>query len=163
MAYSSAIVKTKRDGTLAITTGTPDTYTANFSVGDFTWDNAGGNSELLIIYDRATIAGARRGNDNTISGSFTVHLRALHDGSNDALLDLIRSGTLAGVAQASTGGTGYEPFMTTIVFTIDATALGDSKTYSSPFYRCQLNASVTEGDPDSLAVSFVCLGGVVYA
>ena len=160
MAYSSNIVKTKRDGTVKIITGAPTTYIANFAVGDFTWTHA--KPELLVIYDRATIAGARSGNDQTIEGSFTLHLRALHDNANEAVIDLIANGTLAGGAQASTGGSGYEPTMYTVEFTIDATSLGDSKTYVATFSKCQLNFSVTEGDTDSLAVTFTAVGGVAY-
>ena len=74
MAYSSSIAKTKRDGSVSIITGTPATYVANFQVGDFTWEEV--KPELIVIYDRASIVGARNGNDPTITGSFTCHLRA---------------------------------------------------------------------------------------
>lgn len=160
MAYSSSIAKTKRDGSVSIITGSPSTYVANFQVGDFSWEEI--KPELIVIFDRATIVGARNGNDPTITGSFTCHLRALHDGANEAMLDLISTGSLSGVAQASTGGVGYEPFLCTITYTIDATALGDSKSYTATFGRCQMTASITEGDPDSIAVSFTSLGGVSY-
>ena len=160
MAYSSSIAKTKRDGEIEIISANPTTYVANFAVGDMSWEQT--KPELILIYDRATIVGARDGNDNTITGSFTVLLRALHDAGNDALLDLIATGNLAGVAQTSTGGLGYEPKLYTVKYTIDATALGDSKTYIATFSKCQLLASITEGDPDNLAVGFTCLGGVVY-
>ena len=160
MAYSSNIAKTKRDGQIDIISGNPTTYEANFAVGDFSFEFA--KAELITIYDRATIVGARKGNDPLINGTFSVHLRSLYDAANDSLPELIATGTLSGVAQTSTGGTGYEPKLYTVRYTIDATALGDGKTYVATFNKCQLLMNITEGDPDVLAVTFTCLGGVVF-
>ena len=85
MAYSSNIVKTKRDGTITlIDSGATNTYVADFSVGDFSVEMA--KSEMIIIRDRATIRGARNGDDPVITFSFTVHMRAITDGTNQALL-----------------------------------------------------------------------------
>jgi len=159
MAYSSSIVKTKRDGLVTITDGSTN-YTVNFSVGDFSWEAT--KPELIIIRDRATIAGARSGDDPAISFSFTVHMRALHDGTNDALYDILTAGTLGATTLTNVGGTGYEPFFCDVIFDIDATALGDSKTYRITFNTCQLIGSVAEGDPNSLSVAGTCIGGLTY-
>ena len=160
MAYSSAIVKTKRDGTVTLTDGAANSYIANFQVGDFSFEQV--KPELITIYDRATIAGARNGNDSESTLSFTCHLRALTDSVNDALLDFV-NGTLSGSALTSTGGLGFEPFMATVSYNINATALGDSKQYTAVFSKVRLSASVTEGDPDSIAITGTVLGGVAYS
>jgi len=160
MAYSSSIVKTKRDGTVRIISGDPTTYVANFAVGDFSFEQT--KPDLLIIRDRATIVGARNGDDQPITFSFSAHLRAFHDAGNDALIDLV-NGQLSGVVLTSSGGTGYEPFLCTVEFEMSATALGDAKTYKASFAKCQLVASVTEGDPSSISISGTCLGGVTYS
>ena len=160
MAYSSAIVKTKRDGTVTLTDGAANSYIANFQVGDFSFEEV--KPELIVIRDRATIAGARKGDDQESTLSFTCHLRALTDSGNDALLDFI-NGTLSGSALTSTGGLGYEPFMCTVAYNINATALGDSKQYTATFSKVELRASITEGDPDSISISGTVLGGIAYS
>ena len=159
MAYSSNIVKTKRDGVVALIDGGATTYTANFQVGDFSFEVS--RPEVIVSRDRATIVGARNGDDPTISLSFTCHLRAFHDAGNDAMLDFVL-GQLSGSLLTSTGGTGYEPFLCTVRYTIDATSLGDSKTYVATFSKCQRIASISEGDPDSITLAGTCLGGVAF-
>jgi len=159
MAYSSSIAKTKRDGSITITDGS-NNYIANFAVGDMAWEAA--KPEMVIIRDRATIVGARNGDDVPVSFSFSVHLRALHDSGNDALYDIITAGTMGGATLTNVGGLGYEPFMSNVIFTINATALGDSKQYTITFSKCQLIGSVAEGDPSSLSISGTCLGGLTY-
>ena len=160
MAYSSSIVKTKRDGTVTLTDGAAASYIANFQVGDFSFEEV--KAELITIRDRATIVGARKGDDQESTLSFTCHLRALTDSGNEALLDFV-NGTLSGSALTSTGGLGYEPFMCTVKYDINATALGDSKSYSAEFKKVRISASVTEGDPDSISITGTVLGGIVYA
>lgn len=159
MAYSSSIVKTKRDGEVTLIDGAANTYIANFQVGDFSFEEV--KPELITIRDRATIVGARNGDDQESTLSFTCHLRALTDSGNDVLLDFV-NGQLSGSALTSTGGVGYEPFMCTVRYIINATSLGDAKQYQANFLKCRLTASITEGDPDSISITGTCLGGVTY-
>ena len=159
MAYSSNIAKTKRDGKVTLEDGAGASYICDFNVGDFSWEST--KPALTVIRSRNAIVGARNGDDPEITFSFTCHLRALTSATADALLDFI-GGNMSGSALTSTGGNGYEPFMCTVKFLIDAKALGDSNDYMATFSKCQLTASVTEGDIDSIAISGVCLGGVAY-
>lgn len=160
MAYSSNIVKTKRDGKVTLTDGAGNSYIADFAVGDFTWEHA--KPELIVIYDRNTIRGARNGNDPQLTLSWTCHQRALTSSSADVLLDVCQ-GSRGATTLTSTGGTGFEPFMLSVIFEEDATSLGDASAYTATFAKCQLTASVTEGEPNSISISAVCLGGVTYA
>ena len=48
MAYSSAIVKTKRDGTVTLTDGAANSYIANFQVGDFSFEEV--KPELIVSF-----------------------------------------------------------------------------------------------------------------
>jgi hypothetical protein len=160
MAYSSNIVKTKRDGIVTLLDGAAATYIANFNVGDFTFEST--KDDLIVIYDRNTIAGSRKGNQPQINFSFTCHLRAMTSSTADVLLDFI-SGNMAGSALTSTGGTGFEQYLCDVQFKIDATSIGDSSNYLATFSKCLLTATITEGEPDSIAISGVCLGGVAYS
>jgi len=163
MAYSSNIVKTKRDGQVTLMdSGAANTLIADFSVGDWSVEMA--KAEMIIIRDRATIRGARNGDDPVISFSFTVHMRAIHDTGNDTLLDFIGLGSAAGTMGATTltsvGGTGYEPFLVDVKFVDDATALGDSKSYTLKLLKCQLIGTITEGDPNQISIAGTALGGI---
>ena len=166
MAYSSNIVKTKRDGTVTLKdSGASNTYVADFNVGDFSVEMA--KAELLVIRDRATIRGARAGDDPVITFSFTVHMRAITDGTNQALLDFIGLGAAVGTSGAtpltSVGGTGYEPFLLDVSFVEDATALGDSYFYTLNLLKCQLIATISEGDPTQIAIAGSDLGGITVS
>jgi len=163
MAYSSNIVKTKRDGQVTLMdSGAANTLIADFSVGDFSVEMA--KPELLVIRDRNTIRGARNGDDPLITFSFTVHMRAIHDTGNDTLLDFIGLGAGVGSMGATTltssGGTGYEPFLIDVKFVDDATALGDGKAYTLKLLKCQLIASISEGEPNQIAINGTALGGI---
>lgn len=159
MAYSSNIAKTKRDGQVTLVDGAAATYIANFNVGDFTWEAT--KPALLVIRDRNSIIGSRKSDDPEISFSFTAHLRALTSATADVLLDFV-SGNMAGSALTSTGGNGYEQFLCDVKYKIDATAIGDSSDYMATFSKCLLTATITEGEPDSISISGICLGGVAY-
>ena len=162
MAYSSNIVKTKRDGMVTLKDGSagPVSYIANFNVGDFSWEDS--KPDLIVIRDRASIVGARLADNPEIAFSFSVHLRALTDSSNDTLLDFV-NGTLSGASLTSVAVGGYEPFLCDVEFKMDATAtLSDTKSYIATFSKCRLILSLSEGDPSSISVSGTCLGGVAY-
>lgn len=161
MAFSSSIVKTKRDGSVKIIdgTGTPNELILQLEVGDFTWEET--RAADTVIRDRGVIAGVRKADDAEINLSFTIHADALTDSTDNALWDwLYFRGAAAG--HTSTGGTGYEGNFVTIKYIIDATSLGDPSDYAATFSKVRCTVSFTEGDPSSIAVSGVCYGGVAY-
>ena len=161
MAYSSNLPKSKRDGQVTLFDNSTLTLVADFNVGDFNFELS--KPEMLIIRDRGTIRSTRYTDDATIALSFSVYLRALSDSAADAILDFIgkaaAAGTLAGVTAQSTGSSLFEPFLLDCKYRIDASALGDN-TYDAVFRKVHFTASVAEGDPDTIAFSGVCLGGV---
>ncbi len=148
----SQVVKVRRDGTISIKdgAGSPITYTVAYENGDFaaTVDKAG----RIVIRDRGTIVGLRKGDDPVQSLSFSVHLRALAiTGTNATLIDVIER-TGAWAAATSTGGTGYEQFLVDVVMTIEGTDLGDSADHTATFSKVLLTWDMKEGDPDVINV-----------
>ena len=70
------------------------------------------------------------------------------------------SGTSGANTLTSVGGVGYEPFLLDVSFVENATALGDSASYTLNLLKCQLIGTISEGDPNQIAISGTSLGGI---
>lgn len=155
----STVVAVPRDGTITITNGDATTYTVAYEAGDmsFNLDKA----ERIVIYDRASIVGLRAGNDPVPSISFSCHLRELADSAEDTILDFVYQ-TNNSSAATSTGGTGFEQFLVTVEFQANMSSLGGSNTKAT-FEKVLLTASVSEGNPDSIAFTGEVYGPITRA
>ena len=73
----STVVKVRRDGTLTLSdgTGTPVTYTVAYENGDVSFDG-GSKADRIVIRDRGTIVGLRKGDDPVPSLRFAVPMRS---------------------------------------------------------------------------------------
>lgn len=151
---SSTVVKVRRDGVITLSDGAAATYTVAYEDGNFSADTlTGANAaDRVVIRDRGTIVGLRKGDDPVGSLSFTVHFREFTNGSASALLDFI-TGTNAGAALTSTGGAGFEQFMCGVNMTIEGTDHGDTADASVTWTKVLLTADMSEGDPTSLSIS----------
>lgn len=156
----STVVKVAKDGTITITdgTGTPLTYTTSYEDGDFTFTDP--KPERLVIRDRGTIAGLRTTNQQVGSLSFSVHMRNFANAnSTTTLLDVINF-TNNWSSAVSTGGTGYEPNLVNITFTVEGTDLGDAADHTVTFTKVHLEADFAEGDPNKINVTGEVYGTV---
>lgn len=155
----TTVVAVPRDGTITITNGDATTYTVAYESGDasFNLDKA----ERIVIYDRSTIVGLRAGNDPVPSISFSCHLRELADSTEDTILDFVYQ-TNNSSAATSTGGTGFEQFLVTVEFQANMSSLGGSNTKAT-FEKVLLTASVSEGNPDSIAFTGEVYGTITRA
>jgi hypothetical protein len=152
MAESNA-VRTKQDAIITITDGTT-TYTVAKEVGDFNASVPGYNTTSVL--DRGLFGAdpnIRKGDEQPVTGGFSIYLRDLPNSTNLTLLDLCMelSGTVA--AGMTTTTTNTEVRTWTLVYTIDGTWNGESDQVMT-FYKSVLRASITEGDPSSVAVTF---------
>ena len=155
----STVVAVPRDGTITITNGDATSYTVAYESGDFNanFDKA----ERIVIYDRATIVGLRAGNDPIPSISFSCHLRELADDSEDTILDFVYK-TNNSSGATSTGGTGFEQFLVTVVFQADMSALSGSNTKVT-FEKVLLTAALAEGNPTSISFTGEVYGSIARA
>ena len=155
----STVVAVPRDGTITITNGDATSYTVAYEAGDFNanFDKA----ERIVIYDRATIVGLRAGNDPIPSISFSCHHRELADDSEDTILDFVYK-TNNSSGAASTGGTGFEQFLVTVVFQADMSALSGSNTKVT-FEKVLLTAALAEGNPTSISFTGEVYGSIARA
>lgn len=155
---ASGWVKTLGDGILYIEP-TGYSFEITLDVGDFKYSDP--RPARIPIYDRNAIGGVRYGKDPVIAGSFSVHFREFTCISGDALLDIINGTHGTGVAQValtSTGGTGFEPFMASLRFKKEATAM-DSLDHTDTFAKTFFAYDYEEGDSDKVVINWECYGG----
>jgi hypothetical protein len=164
MAYSTA-PKVRRDGVIKLrdgTTPTPVSLTVDYEEGNFSFEQT--KADRTIIRDRGTIKSVRKGDDQPITGSFTIYMRQFTSSSAGSVLDFInKTGSYSSnVSASSTVST--DEYSINIVFEVDGNAVGDSDGDTlATFDTCICTASFAEGDPNTITVSFECFNGVVYS
>ena len=120
----STVVKVRRDGTITLKDGGGNTYVVAYENGDLSFDG-GAKADRIVIKDRGTIVGLRKGDDPVPSMSFTVMMRDFQASSGGSLIDFLdKTGGASGAT--STGGVGYEQYLIDIQFDAEGTAHGDS-------------------------------------
>ena len=126
MAYSTA-PKVRRDGVIKLrdgTTPTPVSLTVDYEEGNFSFEQT--KADRTIIRDRGTIKSVRKGDDQPITGSFTIYMRQFTSSSAGSVLDFInKTGSYSSnVSASSTVST--DEYSINIVFEVDGNAVGDS-------------------------------------
>tara|TARA_R100000315_G_scaffold47863_1_gene22380 strand:+ start:95 stop:574 length:480 start_codon:yes stop_codon:yes gene_type:complete len=136
-------VKVPRDGTLIISdgTGSPNTFTVNYEDGDFSFSDD--KTERIVIRDRGTIVGLRKGDDSVATFSFSTYLTEFTDGSTALICDIIEK-TGSAAAWISTGGTGYEQYLLDVQLKIEGTDHGDGSDETLTLTKCFLNWDFAE-------------------
>jgi hypothetical protein len=164
MAYSTA-PKVRRDGVIKLrdgTTPTPVSLTVDYEEGNFSFEQT--KSDRTIIRDRGTIKSVRRGDDQPITGSFTIYMRQFTSSSAGSVLDFInKTGSYSSNVSASSA-VSTDEYAINIIFEVDGDAVGDSDGDTlATFDTCICTASFAEGDPNTITISFECFNGVVYS
>tara|TARA_R110000824_G_scaffold197027_1_gene380300 strand:+ start:2713 stop:3213 length:501 start_codon:yes stop_codon:yes gene_type:complete len=159
----SAAVKVRRDGTLVLESGggSPVTLTVTYEDGNFSANTLGANEDRIVIRDRGSIVGLRKGDDQVGTVGFSVHYREFTNAGAGVLLDFI-NGTQAGSALNTAGGPGFEQFLCKITFTTEGTDNGDNADGQAIFNSVLLTADFSEGDPDVLNVQGEVYGAITY-
>ena len=164
MAYSTA-PKVRRDGKITLKDGTTPTAVSlvvAYEEGNFSFDQT--KSDRIVIRDRGTIGSVRKGDDQPITGSFTIYMRQFTSASAGSVLDFInKTGSYSSnVSSDSTVST--DEYAINIEFEVDGDAVGDDDgDTTATFDTCICTASFAEGDPNQITVNFECYNGVVYA
>jgi hypothetical protein len=156
---ASVAVKVKRDGTLTLTNGTA-TYTVSYANGNVSFDG-GAKASRVVIMNRGTIVGLRKGDDPVPTLTFDVHMRDFTDGSADALVDFLDK-TGSASAHSSVASNAFEQYMIDITLTIEGTDLGDSSDHTAKANTCLATWSFAEGDPDTISVSCEVYEGFTF-
>lgn len=164
MAYSTA-PKVRRDGVIKLkdgTTPTPVSLTVDYEEGNFSFEQT--KADRTIIRDRGTIKSVRKGDDQPITGSFTIYMRQFTSSSAGSVLDFInKTGSYSSNVSASSA-VSTDEYAINIVFEVDGDAVGDSDGDTlATFDTCICTASFAEGDPNTITISFECFNGVTYS
>lgn len=164
MAYSTA-PKVRRDGKITLkdgTTPTPISLVVDYEEGNFSFEQT--KADRTIIRDRGTIKSVRKGDDQPLTGSFTIYMRQFTSATAGSVLDFInKTGSYSSnVSSSSTVST--DEYAVNIEFEVDGDAVGDDDgDTTATFDTCICTASFAEGDPNTITVSFECFNGITYA
>jgi hypothetical protein len=164
MAYSTA-PKVRRDGKITLKDGTSPTAVTlevAYEEGNFAFDQT--KSDRIVIRDRGTIGSVRKGDDQPISGSFTIYMRQFTSATAGSVLDFInKTGSYSSNASVSST-VATDEYAINIEFEVDGDAVGDDDgDTTATFDTCICTASFSEGDPNTINVSFECFNGVTFA
>jgi len=160
---ASTTVKVRRDGTLKLQdgAGSPTTLEIDYEDGNFTANLLAAEEDRIVIRDRGSIVGLRKGDDQVGSISFSVHFREFTNAGAATLLDFC-NGTASGSALTSTGGSGFEQFLCSVHMQVEGTNHGDNADGQATFAKVLLTADFSEGDPNVLNVQGEVYGGVTF-
>ena len=153
----STVVKTKRDGSIALLDNTSQTYVISAEPGDF---NIAVPLETRNDFlDRGRLVGSvRYGDDQAVTGSFTVYHSggSSTDGASAALIDILNGTAFSYVTNPweSTLGANAEVKTVDLVFTVEGTVHGDASDHICTIPDCSLDYSLVEGDPNTISINF---------
>ena len=154
-------VKNFRDGSIALqdgTTPTPVNFDVSFEAGDFSISGLNSSLKEVTTYmDRGDLATVRHTNRTFPTGSFSVHLTDVSDGSTQTLIDFLLKGGSFGGNVSTLPGEGYT---VKVILNIEGTDHGDSSDHQITLDDCHCMVDVAEGDPDTISVSFTCYGAI---
>ena len=155
----STVVGTKRDGIVRLIDGAANSLQLTFEVGDFSFSDP--RNDRVVIRSRGSINGLRDGDQPVGELSFSVHFREFTNSSAVCLMDMCYKRGSAS-AFTSTGGSGYEPYLVSVQYDCDKTALGDASSAVANFAKVLLVAAFSESDSDTLEITGEVYGGVTY-
>ena len=164
MAYS-VVPKMRRDGTIKLLDNAgANTLTISFESGDMNFSPT--KAAQIIIRDRHAITNIRKGDEEpSASGSFTLYMREFTDSAQaGSAMDFVnKTGFYASnVSSGSTGTPQIEEYCIDIEYTAEGTDNGDGADHVATLTKCICDIVFTEGDPSTLAISFVSFGPITY-
>ena len=166
MAYST-VPKTRRDGVITLSDlAAAHTLEVAYEDGNLSI-NTPQNYASQVFRDRGDTVAVREGDDQQITGTFSFHLRQFTDGGlPGSILDFIRKqGHYSTNVSVGTAGIPYvQQYCIDITYVADGTSVGDDAATQVLLSKCVVDSfDFTEGDPDSVSLSFTCYGGSVLS
>ena len=157
---ASTIVKNLTDGQLTLKdgTGSPVTLVVGFDMGDFTVSGLAQSLHEVAAYEsRGTFKSARRTTRRYPSGSFSLMLTDITDGTDQTVIDfLLKQGSYAANVSTLAG----DVYCVDLQLDVEGTDLGDSADHQIALSKCHCVVDVAEGDPDTITVNYTCYGSV---
>lgn len=145
--------------------GTPLSFTLAYEDGDLQVSGfAKGQRTVQAFKSRGATYALRGVEDQDLEVQFSAHLVGLTDGTDGAIMDIVRrTGTWAGAT--STSATKGDVYTVKMVWTADTTALGATADSSLTMHYVHLSADIAEGTPGKISIKGTAynLGGTCYS
>jgi len=152
----SQILKTKRDGTIAIRDNAlANSVTVAFEAGDFALNIPG--PTIISTLDRGRFTdppSLRYGDDQAMTGTFTAYLRDVSDATYATLEEVLTNSGIVASTWVSVMGANGEVKAYDILWTIAGTTHGDAANHTIRLKYCVITGSLQEGDPSTISASF---------
>lgn len=159
---ASTVVKNFTDGIIKVEdgTGSPLSYTCLFDEGNLTVSGLTQQLNEVATYEsRGALKSVRHTARTYPSGSFSVMLTDITDGSDATLIDiLLKQGAYA--AGISTLGANADVYAVKITLTVEGTDHGDSADHTIVMDDAACSVDLAEGDPNTVTVNFTVYGTV---
>jgi hypothetical protein len=153
-------VRTKRDVQMLISDlGGSHTYTPAWMPGDLSW--AGGEYEVISTLDKGDFTSTpslRKGNEQPLTGAFSVFLRDVGDTANAyatmAELCAPITGRYVATTWVSTLGATADVFTVTLTVTIDGSFAGEADKSLTFTYVVLRSGGTQTGDPSTQTINW---------
>lgn len=159
---ASTIIKHFTDGSLTVKdgTGTPVTLSIPFTMGDFALSGLNQARRATNVYEtRGQLVGLRKGAKSFPTGSFSAMIADYSDATNTTLIDFLNKQNSYSANASTTTALG-DVYTVDFVFTVEGTDLGDAADHVITLEDCDCSMDISEGEPNSLSVSFTVYGAV---
>lgn len=157
---ASTIIKHFTDGSLTVKdgTGTPVTLAIPFTMGDFTISGLNQARRATNVYEtRGTLVGLRKGAKAFPTGSFSCMIADYSDATDRTVLDFLLKQNSYSANISTTTALG-DVYTVDLVFTVEGTDLADAADHVITLEDCDCSLDISEGEPNSLSVSFTVYG-----
>lgn len=159
---ASQIAKHFTDGTITLKdgTGTPVTLVVPFSMGDFSISGLNQARRATNVYEtRGQLVSLRKGALSFPTGSFSAMIADYSDATNTTVLDFLNKAGSYSANDSTTEALG-DVYTVDILLTVEGTDLGDAADHVITLEDCDCSMDISEGEPNSLSVSFTVYGTV---
>lgn len=164
MAYST-IPKTRRDGSITLIDGTSPVVELLIAYEDGNLTiNTPNTFTSTVIRDRGDTTTVRKGDDQQLSGTFSFHLRQFTEATvtGGSIIDFLTKagGYSSNISTGSAGVPYVEQYCIDIKYIALGSTVGDPVDSQVVLSKCIIDSyDFTEGDPDSVSISFTVYGG----
>lgn len=162
---ASSIVKHLYDGSLKALDGTPTTpleIVIPFTVGDFSIQGEQETQRATVAYEtRGVLNSVRKAARTYPTGSFSFQMADYSDATEKTARDFfLKRGSFAAAISTLAAAGDADVYTTDLVWTVAGTALGDAADHVITLTDCDVTLDMSEGEPNSGSISFICYGEI---
>ena len=160
----STVIKHLFDGSISVSdgTGTPVTLALLYTTGDLSITGLMETQNATVKYEtRGSFHSARKAARTYATGSFTLQIADYSDATSQTAADMFLKQN-SFLANESTLGANADVYTLDITLTVEGTNHGDAADHTIVMTDCDCTVDHSEGEPNTLTVSFEVLGTVAW-